>query len=169
MKKNKSTILFLIFFFLLQSFNQAYPVNFIKKNTFNISKNKKKNVSQNVYNRINGYLNGNFQSRNLNRYLKQVAGIYMAISDDGKNSSISFCDADNFDLCAEQHLAFQTIKKCEIKSNQKCFLIFRGKIFLPNREEDFSIKNYFNVNNNTPGYHYDIHGKTLEEFNIPDD
>lgn len=161
----------IVFFFFIFNFCQiAESQSFIKKNTIQVNKISKKGVSKEVYSRIEGYLKGRFYSTNLNRNLFQVSGIFMSISENGSNSSISFCDADSFDLCTEQHLAFQTLKRCEKISTEKCYLVFRGKEFLPTRnKKEIIIKDYFYISNDNYGQHADIHGKTLEEFNIPDD
>lgn len=163
-KNKKNNILLLIFLFFLFT-SSSFTENYVKKNTIKLEKGAKIIVSKNVYSRIEGYLNGEFYSKNLNKKLKQVSGIYFALSKDGNSSSISFCDADHFNLCAEQLLAYQTLKKCEKYSQIKCFLIFRGKVFLPTKDKNIDIKKNFVLSGNkNVGYHYDIYGKNLEEF-----
>lgn len=169
MKRKIKNNFFLLFCAYLFFSNSALAVSFNKKNTLLIKNNNQIPVSKEVFARMENYLKGSFFSKNLNRKLIQVSGIYMSISEKGDHSSISFCDADNFDLCAEQHLAFQTLKKCEKISEQKCYLVFRGKTFLPRKDNKLNLKKYFYIQNNKAGEHVDIQGKTLEEFNIPDD
>lgn len=168
--KQKNNLLILVFFINIFFFsNNLYSENFLKKNTYNIKNNKKINISKKSMERILGYLNGNFYSENLNKTFYQVSGIYFALSKDGNNTSISFCNADAFNLCAEQMLVYQTLNKCEKISNQKCYLIYRGKTFLPLRKKNINLTNYFLVNNNFKGNHSDIYGKTLEEFHDAQD
>lgn len=170
--KKKQINSFLIFIFsfttLLFSTN-SYSESFLKKNTYKMNKKNIIKVSQKNLERLSGYLSGSFYSQNLNKKFINVSGVYYAISKDGNNSSISFCDADHFELCAEQMLAYQTLGKCEKISNQKCFLIFRGKVFLPTRENKINLNKYFVLNTTLDGNHLDIYGKTLEEFHNPDD
>jgi hypothetical protein len=167
-EKNKLITLFFIVNFLFCA-TGSYSENFIKKHTYKIIKADKIKISKKNMERINGYLNGNFYSQNLNKNFIHVSGIYYAISKDGNSSSISFCDADHFTLCAEQMLAYQTLKKCEKISKQECFLIFRGKTFLPTRENNLDLGKYFIANSKANGLHLDIYGKTLEEFHQPED
>lgn len=167
-ERNNLIILFFIVNFLFYT-TGSNSENFIKKHTYKNIKANKIKISKKNMERINGYLNGNFYSQNLNKKFIHVSGIYYAISKDGNNSSISFCDADHFSLCAEQMLAYQTLKKCEKISKQECFLIYRGKIFLPTREKNFNLDKYFIINSKASGLHFDIYGKTLEEFHQPED
>lgn len=167
-KNQKNKLLCIIFIFFVTSF-QCYAESFIKKNTYNLNNNQNIKISNTTYMRIKGYLNGNFYSENLNKKLYQISGIYFSISQDGNYSTTSFCDADDFSLCAEQMLAYQTLKKCERISKQKCFLIFRGKTFLPLITNNIDIKKIFTIVNNSNGKHYDIYGKTLEEYHDPKD
>ena len=167
-QRNKLVILFFIINFLFYT-KGSYSESFIKKQTFKIIEAKKIEISKKNMNRINGYLSGSFYSQNLSKKFINVSGIYYAISKDGNNSSISFCDADHFNLCAEQMLAYQTLEKCKKISKQKCFLIFRGKTFLPTKESNINLDKYFIINSKASGLHVDIYGKTLEEFHQPQD
>lgn len=161
-QKNKKFLLIFIFFLLFSSESNSF--NFIKKNTIKLNNVKKIEISNETLVRIKGYLKGKFYSPNLNQKFFQVSGVFFAISNNGNNSSISFCNADSFDLCAEQLLAYQTLKKCEKISREKCYLLFRGKVFLPTREKNISIEKYFLIKNQNLGSHADIYGNRWDEI-----
>ena len=169
MKQNLTNKIILVFFLILITSVNTYSKSYIKKNTIEFDNYNKISISETAEKRIKNYLNGKINSKNLQQNFKNVSGIYFAISDNGSDTSISFCNELDFDLCAEQHLAFQTLKKCEKISKRSCFLLFRGKTFLPTREKKININNFFTVSNKQLGNHYDIQGWTLEEINDPEE
>jgi len=146
----------------------ANAASFLKKNTLNM-KDIKFDVSKEVFDRMKNYLEGKINSKNLRKKASNISGIYFSISNDGQFSSSSFCDAYDFNDCAEQHLGFQTLKSCERISKQKCFLIFRGREFLPTRSKQFELEKYFKISaSDVLAKHYDIQGFTIEEINDPE-
>ena len=170
MKKNNYFIIIITLIIVNTShFYFANAASFLKKNTLNMEENIKFNISKEIFDRMNNYLEGKINSKNLNTKKSNIAGIYFSISNDGQFSSSSFCDAYDFNDCAEQHLGFQTLKSCERISKQKCFLIFRGKEFLPTRSKQFEFKKYFEMGaSDVLAKHYDIQGFTVEEINDPE-
>ena len=169
MKKNNYFIIIVTFIiFNTSSLYFANAASFLKKNTLNM-KDIKFDVSKEVFDRMKNYLEGKINSKNLSKKASNISGVYFSISNDGQFSSSSFCDAYDFNDCAEQHLGFQTLKSCERISKQKCFLIFRGKEFLPTRAKQFELEKYFKMSNNDAlAKHYDIQGFTIEEINDPE-
>lgn len=170
MKKNNYFII-IIAFIIINTSNLyfANASSFLKKNTLNIKENIKFDVSKEVFDRMNNYLEGKINSKNLSKKASNISGVYFSISNDGRFSSSSFCDAYDFNDCAEQHLGFQTLKSCERISKQKCFLIFRGKEFLPTRSKQFVLEKNFKINDSKVlTKHYDIQGFTVEEINDPE-
>lgn len=170
MKKNNYFVI-IITLIIINASNLcvANAVSFLKKNTLNVRENIKFDISEDVFDRMNNYLKGKINSKNLSKKVSNISGVYFSISNDGQFSSSSFCDAYDFSDCAEQHLGFQTLKSCERISKQKCFLIFRGKEFLPTRSKQFDLEKYFKISvNNVSAKHYDIQGFTIEEINDPE-
>ena len=169
MKKNNYFIIIITFIiFNASNLYFANAASFLKKNTLNM-KDIKFDVSKEVFDRMKNYLEGKINSKNLSKKASNISGVYFSISNDGQFSSSSFCDAFDFNDCAEQHLGFQTLKSCERISKQKCFLIFRGKEFLPTRAKQFELEKYFKMSaSDVLAKHYDIQGFTIEEINDPE-
>ena len=169
MKKNNYFIIIITFIiFNTSNLYFANAASFLEKNTLNM-KDIKFDVSKEVFDRMNNYLEGKINSKNLSKKASNISGVYFSISNDGQFSSSSFCDAYDFNDCAEQHLGFQTLKSCERISKQKCFLIFRGREFLPTRSKKFELEKYFKMSaSDVLAKHYDIQGFTIEEINDPE-
>ena len=170
MKKNNYFIIIVTFIiFNTSSLYFANAASFLKKNTLSIKENAKFGINKEVFDRMKNYLEGKINSKNLSKKASNISGVYFSISNDGQFSSSSFCDAYDFNDCAEQHLGFQTLKSCERISKQKCFLIFRGREFLPTRSKQFELEKYFKMStSDVLAKHYDIQGFTIEEINDPE-
>ena len=169
MEKNNYFIIIITFIiFNISNLYFANAASFLKKNTLDM-KDIKFDVSKEVFDRMKNYLEGKINSKNLSKKASNISGVYFSISNDGQFSSSSFCEAYDFNDCAEQHLGFQTLKSCARISKQKCFLIFRGREFLPTRSKQFELEKYFKISaSDVLAKHYDIQDFTIVEINDPE-
>ena len=166
--------IFLLFFLVFYCFQaQSYAVN----------EDQKIKVSPKTFEIINNYFisssnykknfKHNFRSKSLNRMISQHEIMNISLSETGNMVVLSFCN-DDFSGCAQDYLAkFQTLKKCERLSQEKCKNIIEGKkIILKNK------KLFLNMNENLEKYfiisdkqklssavnHYEIQYPSNNEF-----
>lgn len=156
---------------------------FSQAQSYAVSKDQKIKVSPKTFEIINNYFisssnykknfNHSFRSKSLNRIISQHKIMNISLSETGKMVVLSFCN-DDFSGCAQDYLAkFQTLKKCERLSQEKCKNIIEGKkIILKNK------KLFLNMNENLEKYfiisdkqklssavnHYEIQYPSNNEF-----
>ena len=126
--KGKNFFLILVIFAIFNYF-------FIPHSFSNVSDSKKTSISisQNSYERVIGYLDGNFFSYSENKKITKALGMYLALSEDGESSAISYCQ-DFLMTCNKNLVKIRTKMLCERISNSKCIVLFNEDIYLPSKE-----------------------------------
>lgn len=175
MKKQKkiSTIIYnfnflfkvLIIFFALNYNSQGFS-QIIEQNRIILSKNVIKKISTYLLAAKNH--NYAFYSKSISKKLFYFNIMYVSISEKGDTVTMSYCDED-FSGCAQKYLAkFQTKKKCERISNQKCRIIVENENFITIDSKKIKILNindHFIYNNKSIELkNYEIQYPTNNEF-----
>jgi len=165
------SILLLIFYSQFTARAEAYG------NKFQYTGEKKEiTISKESLDKLIGFYTGNFYSEVWKKKITKSSGIYFALSEDGMNSVISYCEDDSIWNCSVDFAKYQSLKRCEKISKQKCFVIGNNreilinkesyKITRENTENDIkSIKNIKITNSNPNFLHSDIRYNTMEEKN----
>jgi hypothetical protein len=170
---NKIKIFKILCFFIITSVLHGEKVS-ASNFQYTIEGTEKIKISKANFSRLLEYEKGEFYSKVYGTKIKQVFGLYFALSEKGNTVSFSFCEDDMIG-CNTNLLKYQTKATCEKFAKEACNIIAINKNLVLNKkiipiENEKKIQKYFIIDTDQKisSFSYEIRAQNLRDFGNDD-